>query len=51
MARVWGTSSSPTIIDGKVFVQVDNEEASFVAALDIRTGDEVWRQPRDERLN
>ncbi|MBL8814947.1 MAG: PQQ-binding-like beta-propeller repeat protein [Planctomyces sp.] len=51
MAQDWGTSSSPAILDGKVFVQVDNEEASFVVAIDIRTGDEVWRQPRDERSN
>ena len=51
MAQDWGTSSSPTILDGKVFVQVDNEESSFVVAIDIRTGDEVWRQPREERSN
>lgn len=51
MAQDWGTSSSPTILDGKVFVQVDNEEASFVVAIDITTGDEVWRQARDERSN
>jgi outer membrane protein assembly factor BamB len=51
MAQDWGTSSSPTILDGKVFVQVDNEEASFVVAIDISTGDEVWRQARDERSN
>ena len=51
MAQDWGTSSSPTILDGKVFVQVDNEEASFVVAIDIRTGDEIWRQSRDERSN
>ena len=48
MAQDWGTSSSPTILDGKVFVQVDNEEASFVVAIDIRIGDEVWRHPREE---
>ncbi len=51
MAQDWGTSSSPTILDGKVFVQVDNEQSSFVVAIDIRTGDEVWRQPREERSN
>ncbi|MFO0223553.1 MAG: PQQ-binding-like beta-propeller repeat protein [Planctomyces sp.] len=51
MAQDWGTSSSPTILDGKVFVQVDNEESSFVVAIDIRTGDEVWRQSREERSN
>jgi outer membrane protein assembly factor BamB len=51
MAQNWGTSSSPTILDGKVFVQVDNEGDSFVVAIDIRTGEEVWRQSRDERSN
>lgn len=51
MAQDWGTSSSPTILDGKVFVQVDNEQSSFVVAIDIRTGDDVWRQPREERSN
>lgn len=51
MAQDWGTSSSPAILDGKVFVQFDNEEASFVSAIDIRTGEEIWRQPRDERSN
>ncbi len=51
MAQDWGTSSSPTILDGKVFVQIDNEQSSFVIAIDIGTGVEVWRQPRDERSN
>jgi outer membrane protein assembly factor BamB len=51
MAQDWGTSSSPTILDEKVFVQVDNEESSFVVAIDIETGDEVWRQAREERSN
>ncbi len=51
MAQDWGTSSSPTILDGKVFVQVDNEASSFVVAIDIRTGEEVWRKPREERSN
>lgn len=39
MAQDRGTASSPTILDGKVFVQVDNEESSFVVAIDIRNGD------------
>ncbi len=51
MNHEWGTSSSPTLLDGKVFLQVDNEEASFVIALDIQTGEVIWKQPRDESSN
>jgi outer membrane protein assembly factor BamB len=45
----WGTASSPVIADGRVFVQIDNEEKSFLVALDAKSGDEQWRVPRTER--
>ena len=45
----WGTGSSPALADGRLFVQCDNEEKSFIAALDAKTGKEIWREPRDER--
>jgi outer membrane protein assembly factor BamB len=51
MDHEWGTSSSPAVLDNKVFVQVDNEGTSFVVALDIETGDEIWRQTREEGSN
>lgn len=51
MDNDWGTASSPTMLDGLVFVQVDNEQESFLAALDAKTGDERWRVPREERSN
>lgn len=51
MQNDWGTSSSPTLQDGLVFLQVDNEERSFLTALDIKTGNEKWRKDRDERSN
>lgn len=44
----WGTSSSPVLHAGLLFQVVDNENASFVVALDAKTGDERWRLPRDE---
>jgi outer membrane protein assembly factor BamB len=44
-----GTASSPVVADGRVFIQCDNEEKSFLVALDAKTGKEVWRDPRDER--
>jgi outer membrane protein assembly factor BamB len=42
----FGTGSSLTTGDGKVFIQCDNDEKSFVAAFDSTTGDEVWRKDR-----
>lgn len=44
-----GTASSPVVADGRVFIQCDNDEKSFLVALDAKTGKELWRDPRDER--
>jgi outer membrane protein assembly factor BamB len=51
MQAGWGTSSSPVVHDDLVFLQVDNEEKSFVVAYDTKTGDERWRDSRKERSN
>ncbi len=48
MAGDWGTGSSPILYDGSLYLQVDNEEDSFLVALDPGTGDERWRVARDE---
>jgi outer membrane protein assembly factor BamB len=45
----WGTGSSLALDQGLVFVQVDNEEESFLVALDATSGDERWRVARDEK--
>ncbi len=45
----WGTSSSPYLHDGTLYIQCDNESKSFLAALDAKTGDEKWRITRDEK--
>jgi len=42
----FGTGSSPVVADGKVYLLQDNEEQPSIAALDAKTGDEVWRTPR-----
>lgn len=47
----WGTASSPVIYGEAVYVQCDNDQASFLVALDKRSGDELWRMPREERSN
>jgi outer membrane protein assembly factor BamB len=49
MRAGWGTSSSPVLLDDKLFLQVDNEQQSFLVAIDANSGDEVWRVERDER--
>ena len=46
--RNWGTGSSPALFRDLLFVQVDNEEASFLVALDSRNGQEVWKVNREE---
>lgn len=47
----FGTGSSLALHDGKLFVQCDNEEKSFVCALDVETGADVWRDDRDSRTS
>ncbi len=51
MQNEWGTSSSPIIHNGLLFLQVDNEQKSFLVALDVSTGKEKWRKDRDESSN
>lgn len=47
----WGTGSSPVLYKGSLFVQVDNEDESFVVALDAKSGEELWKKDRDEGTN
>ena len=44
----WEFSSSPLIHKNVVIIQCDVMENSFVAAYDIKTGKELWKQDRDE---
>jgi len=43
---VWGTCSSPLIVDDKLIVNPGGPEASVVA-LDPKTGDVLWQSPGD----
>ncbi len=47
----WGTGSSPVVYKDMLYIQVDNEENSFLVALDAATGDEIWKANRDEKTN
>lgn len=44
----WGFASSPIIHKNRVLVQCDVQKGSFVAALDLKTGKDVWRTPRSD---
>lgn len=49
MKMGWGTAASPAVHDGMVYVVNDNEEKSFLAALDAKTGKVLWEVARDEK--
>lgn len=51
MQAGWGTGSSPVIYGDAVFIQCDNNKASFLIALDKRTGEQLWRKNRSEKSN
>jgi outer membrane protein assembly factor BamB len=42
----FGTAASPVVHDGRVYVLDDNEKNSFLAAIDAKTGAEIWKTPR-----
>lgn len=44
----WGPASSPIIWRGVVFAQCDTQADSFVLALDVETGELLWKADRDE---
>ncbi len=37
--------------DGRIYVVNDNDEQSFLAAVDAKTGEQLWRIDRDEKSN
>jgi len=44
----WGSASSPVLHEEKLIILYDNEETSWIAALNAATGREIWRTDRDE---
>ena len=43
----FGTASSPAVHGNRVYVQHDNQEESFLAAVDKKTGEEIFHTTRD----
>jgi outer membrane protein assembly factor BamB len=44
----FGTASSPVVHGGRVYVLHDNDGQSFFAALDAKTGNEIWHIQRTD---
>jgi outer membrane protein assembly factor BamB len=47
----WGTASSPVLHGNKLFIVNDNDDKSYLLALDAKKGDELFRIDRDEKSN
>jgi outer membrane protein assembly factor BamB len=47
----WGTAASPVLHGDAIYAVNDNEEESFLIALDKKTGQQIWRVERDEKSN
>jgi len=47
----WGTASSPVLYKDRIYVVNDNDDRSFLAVLDKKTGKQIWRVERDEASN
>jgi outer membrane protein assembly factor BamB len=47
----WGPAASPALHGDRVYILNDNEEKSFLVALDAATGKQLWEVSRDEGSN
>lgn len=47
----WGTAASPIVYKDRLYVLNDNDEQSFLAAFDKRTGKQIWRVEREVGTN
>jgi len=47
----WGTAASPVLHGDRLFILNDNDESSYLLALDKRTGRQLWRVEREVGTN
>ncbi|MGH9834850.1 MAG: PQQ-binding-like beta-propeller repeat protein [Blastocatellia bacterium] len=47
----WGTAASPVVYKDRLYIVNDNDEKSFFAAYDKKTGKEVWKVEREVGTN
>ena len=51
IAMGFGEGSSPTLYKDELIVNWDNEDGSFIIALDKNTGKTLWKQSREEHTS
>ncbi len=47
----WGTAASPVLHKDRLYIINDNDDDSYLLALDKKTGEPVWRTEREEKSN
>ena len=47
----WGTAASPYLHEDRLYLINDNDEQSFLVALNKKTGEVIWRKDRNEGSN
>ncbi len=47
----WGSAASPVLHEDRLYIVNDNDDQSFLLALDKKTGEKIWRVDRDEKTN
>lgn len=47
----WGTAASPIVYKEHLYLLNDNDEQSYLAALDKKTGKQIWRADREVGTN
>ena len=51
IAAGFGEGGSPLLLDDKLFVVMDQEDQSYIFALNKDTGDILWQKERDEKTS
>ena len=47
----WGTAASPVLYQNRLYIVNDNDDHSYLMALDKKTGDVIWKVDRNEGTN
>jgi outer membrane protein assembly factor BamB len=47
----WGTAASPVLYKDRLYIVNDNDEQSYLLALDKKTGKQIWKVERDIGTN
>ncbi len=47
----WGTAASPVLYKDRIYIVNDNDDSSFLAAYDKKTGRQIWQVEREKGTN